>query len=140
MACLPSPKPNILLAIGPIAGGWIAQRTTWRWIFWSTSAADALVQGLGLIFLQETYGAKLLKDKAKKLRKETGNGRLKTAFDHPDQQLMAKLRHSTVRPFVLLTTQPMVQVLALYMAYLYGIMCKNSILMFLTNNRDGRYD
>lgn len=94
------------------------------------------MQGLGLIFLQETYGPKLLKEKAKKLRKETGNERLKTAFDHPDQRLIAKLRHSTVRPFILLGTQPMVQVLAFYMAYLYGIMCKNSIRMFVTHNPD----
>lgn len=101
-------------------------------MFWSTSAADALVQGLGLIYLQETYGPKILKDKAARLRKETGNDRLKTAYDHPDQKLIAKLRHSTVRPFILLGTQPMVQVLALYMAYLYGIMCKSSASIFLT--------
>lgn len=131
-APLSSPEPNILSAIGPIAGGWIAQKTTWRWIFWSTSAADALVQGLGLIFLQETYGPKLLKDRAKKQRKLTGNDRLKTEWDHPDQRLLAKLRHSTVRPFILLGTQPIVQVLALYMAYLYGIMCKASTFISLT--------
>lgn len=137
-AFLPASGPNILSAVGPIAGGWIAQRTTWRWIFWSTSAADALVQGLGLIYLQETYGPKLLKDKAARLRKETGNEKLKTAYDQPDQKLIAKLRHSTMRPFVLLGTQPMVQVLALYMAYLYGIMCKfsTSITLSATVTKD----
>jgi multidrug resistance protein len=39
-------------AIGPIAGGYITQGTTWRWIFWSTSILDVLIQISGLFFLQ----------------------------------------------------------------------------------------
>ncbi|KAG6000743.1 hypothetical protein E4U21_005042, partial [Claviceps maximensis] len=36
-------------AIGPVAGGWIAETTTWRWVFYSTTAACALVQVLGCV-------------------------------------------------------------------------------------------
>ena len=39
--------------IGPIAGGWIAQRSTWRWVFWSTSIAAGIVQAFGFFTLRE---------------------------------------------------------------------------------------
>ncbi|EON66201.1 hypothetical protein W97_05594 [Coniosporium apollinis CBS 100218] len=109
-------------AIGPIAGGFITENTTWRWAFWAVSIADAVIQVAGIFFLQETYAPKLLKNKADKLRKETGNTALHTEFESPDKTLSKVIRTSLVRPFKLLGTQPIVQVLALYMAYLYGLM------------------
>jgi hypothetical protein len=97
---------------------------------------------LGLIYLRETYAPKILNDKAKRLRKETGNESLHTEWEHPDRTLSKVLRASLVRPFRLLGTQPIIQALALYMyvhntepprnpreratdfrrAYLYGLM------------------
>ncbi|EDR05498.1 uncharacterized protein LACBIDRAFT_303351 [Laccaria bicolor S238N-H82] len=46
--------------VGPVCGGWIAERSTWRWMFWATSVADAVVQISGFFFLQETYAPLLL--------------------------------------------------------------------------------
>ncbi|KAL8722560.1 MAG: hypothetical protein Q9225_000955 [Loekoesia sp. 1 TL-2023] len=109
-------------AIGPIAGGFITEKTTWRWAFYATSIADALIQLSGLFFLRETYPPKLLHVKATKLIKETGNKDLHTEYDDPDRSLLKILQRSIVRPFRLLSTQPIVQVLAIYAAYLYGIM------------------
>ena len=109
-------------AIGPIAGAYISQDTSWRWAFYATSIADALIQLSGLFFLQETYPPKLLHTKANRLRKETGNMELHTEFEHPERSLSNVLKRSLTRPFKLLGTQQIVQVLALYMAYLYGIM------------------
>ena len=51
-------------AVGPIASGFITQYTTWRWTFWATSIVDMIVQLISLLFLQETYGPKVLKNKA----------------------------------------------------------------------------
>jgi multidrug resistance protein len=39
-------------AVGPIAGGYISQNTTWRWIFWATSIFTVVVQISGVIFLR----------------------------------------------------------------------------------------
>ncbi|KAJ5771769.1 MFS multidrug transporter [Penicillium odoratum] len=108
-------------AVGPIAGGFIAENVTWRWVFWSVSIADAAVQIGGLFFLRETYAPKLLHDRAKRLSKSTGEQH------HTEAELQKipfaqKLRTSLVRPFRLLLTQPIVQVLAIYMAYIYGLM------------------
>ena len=41
-------------SVGPIAGGFIAEKSTWRWVFWSVTIADAVVQLGGLFWLQES--------------------------------------------------------------------------------------
>lgn len=109
-------------AIGPIAGGFIAEKTTWRWVFYATTIADAVIQISGLFFLQETYPPVLLHRKKLRLIKETGNEALHTEYDTPNRTIGATLRISLIRPFRLLGTQIIVQVLAIYMAYLYGLM------------------
>lgn len=108
-------------AIGPIAGGFITQNTNWRWTFHATSIFTAVVQCFGILFLQETYAPKLLKRKADRLRKETGNNALHTEYETPDKTLFNILKTAFIRPFRLLGTQPIIQVLAIYMAYLYGL-------------------
>ncbi|KAF3012528.1 hypothetical protein E8E15_002967 [Penicillium rubens] len=109
-------------ALGPIAGGFIAENTTWRWVFYSTSITDGLIQVMGLFFLRESYGPKILLDRAVRLRKETGDDSYQTEAERQNKTLPEVLRSSLVRPFRLLLTQPIVQVLALFMAYIYGIM------------------
>jgi multidrug resistance protein len=109
-------------AVGPIAGGFIAQNTTWRWVFYATTIADAVIQISGLFFLQETYPPVLLHRKKVRLIKETGNEDLHTEYDTPNRTIGVTLRISLIRPFKLLGTQIIVQVLAIYMAYLYGLM------------------
>jgi len=109
-------------AVGPIAGGFIAEKTTWRWVFWSTTILDAVIQLFGFFFLQETYAPTLLQRKAARLRKETGDPKYHTEYDHADRKLTAILGRALCRPFRLLGTQPIIQVIAVYMAYLYGLM------------------
>lgn len=108
-------------AIGPIAGGFVAQNTTWRWIFYATTMADGLVQLLGIYYLQESFPPLILQRKKLKMIKETGNQNLYTEFDQPDRTVFKALRIAMSRPFRLLGTQPIVQVLCIYMAYLYGL-------------------
>ena len=105
-----------------LAGGFITEYSTWRWIFWSTSIADAGVQVLTTLFLQETYAPKILAVKAEKLRRETGNTALHTAWQNPEHSFGHILRKNLVRPFIMLFTQPALQALALYRACIYGVM------------------
>jgi len=109
-------------AVGPIAGGFITENTTWRWTFWATCIACAIIQVSGIFFLQETYVPELLKRKKNKLIKETGNTKLHTEFDDPDRRFAKHLATALIRPFRLITTQPIVQVLAVFVAYIYGCM------------------
>jgi multidrug resistance protein len=109
-------------AIGPIAGGFITENTTWRWVFYATTIADGVIQFVGLFLLQETYAPILLQRKKVKLIKETGNNDLHTEWDDPSRTLSQTLKTGLARPFRLLGTQIIIQMLALYMAYTYGIM------------------
>lgn len=109
-------------AVGPIAGGFIAENTSWRWVFYATCIADGLIQFSGLFFLQETYTPVLLDRKKRKLIKETGNESLHTEYDDPNRTITQALKIALTRPFKLLGTQVIIQFLACYMAYLYGLM------------------
>ncbi|TGJ85088.1 hypothetical protein E0Z10_g3701 [Xylaria hypoxylon] len=108
-------------AIGPIAGAFIAQNTSWRWAFYATTIADALIQGAGVFFLKESYAPILLVWKRRRLVKETGNTALHTPYDDPDRTVGKMLRIALVRPFRMITTQLIVQVLSVYMLYVYGL-------------------
>ncbi|EXA31811.1 hypothetical protein FOVG_16953 [Fusarium oxysporum f. sp. pisi HDV247] len=109
-------------AVGPIAAGYLTQHLNWRWIFWVVSIADAVVQILAFLFLQETYPPKILKVKARKLRNITGNRLLHTEFEQRDRSFLSLLLTNLKRPFKMLFTQPAIQITALYRAYLYGLM------------------
>ncbi|TKY88531.1 hypothetical protein EX895_002519 [Sporisorium graminicola] len=111
-------------AIGPIIGGWIVQELDqWRWIFWVSSIYGGLTALVGFFLLPETYAPQILKKKAQRLRKETGNQELHTIYEQQDPSAWhIQLRHNLVRPFVLLTTQPIIQVFAIYFAIVYGCM------------------
>ncbi|OJD31789.1 mfs multidrug transporter [Diplodia corticola] len=109
-------------ALGPIAGGFISQYTTWRWTFWSITLFNLFIQTLGLFFLRETYAPRILLLKARALRAKTGNASLRTQWERDDRTLPKLLAISLTRPWRLLATQPIVQLLALYQAYNYGML------------------
>ena len=105
---------------GVILGGFIAKYTTWRWAFFSSSILSACIQLSGLIMLEETYPPLLLRRRKWKIIKETGDARYYTNFDHLDNGRAEVFSRNLIRPFKLLGTQPIVQVLALYNGLLYG--------------------
>lgn len=110
-------------AIGPIVGAFITEYSNWRWCFWSTSIADAVIQVIGLFLLEETWAPRVLYRKKVSLIRKTGNKSLYTFTDVDDEQatLLKRLRQAFARPVNLLATQIIAQALCLYMAYLFGV-------------------
>lgn len=77
---------------------------------------------LAFFLLPELYGPVLLKHKAKKMRKSTGDNR----YWHPqeDERMRPKniLTKYFARPIRMLTTEPMVTCIAVYASFVYGIL------------------
>ncbi|KAG2150965.1 MFS polyamine transporter [Suillus clintonianus] len=120
--------------VGPITGAWIAERSTWRWVFWSSSIVDAAIQILGLFVLRETYAPLLLARKAERIRKfesmdaeKVPYKEIRTVFEVQGRSRRTIMTTALSRPFALFVREPIVQLLGVYMAYLYG-----TIYLFLT--------
>ncbi|WFD29882.1 hypothetical protein MSPP1_000896 [Malassezia sp. CBS 17886] len=117
-------SPLVGSCVGPIFAGWIIQAYApekWPWIFWVSTMFGAAVAILGTCTLQETYAPVLLKRKASRLRRATGNADLHTVFDDPDTYLRRTL-HTLTRPLFLLLTEPVVLVPCIYQALMYGLL------------------
>ncbi|EMD41905.1 hypothetical protein CERSUDRAFT_79517 [Gelatoporia subvermispora B] len=114
-------------AIGPVAGAWIAERSTWRWVFWSTSIISGIIQVLGFLFLRETFAPKLLLKRAKALRAsmsiEKGGVRpIRTVHETGQKENWKDLmKRAVFRPFQLFFQEPMIQLLGIYLAFVYGV-------------------
>ncbi|KAH9896367.1 efflux pump antibiotic resistance protein [Xylariomycetidae sp. FL2044] len=109
--------PLMGTTFGPIIGGFLTQYSSWRWSFWVASIINSVVQLWGIFFLEETYRATIIRRKKHRLEKE-GHTNLYTEYDYASKRDVAKT--NMIRPFKLLATQPIVQVLALYQGYLHG--------------------
>ncbi|KAH9474417.1 Efflux pump vrtL [Psilocybe cubensis] len=112
--------------IGPMCGAWIAERSTYKWVLWSTSIVDVLVQLSGLFFLRETFAPVLLERKAKQIRArldlENGSKReVRTVFDSTDRTWKTIFSKALTRPFQLFIHETIVQILGIYMAFVYGL-------------------
>jgi MFS family permease len=70
--------PLIGPAVGPIIGAFIVQNTTWHWMFYAISILSTSIQLVGLLALPETYGPKILHQRAVKLRASIGNPNIHT--------------------------------------------------------------
>ncbi|KAF2650410.1 synaptic vesicle transporter [Lophiostoma macrostomum CBS 122681] len=113
--------PLLGQAVGPIVAGFIVRYSHWRWCFYSVSLGDVILQCISIFLLQETYPRLILARKAKALRKQTGDKEICTEWEMQDQTLAKKLRTALKRPIKLIATQPIVQFVAVYMAFLYGV-------------------
>lgn len=115
-------SPILGPCIGPIYAGWIVQEfgeDKWPWIFWVSTMLGGVITVLGLFFLQETYTPVLLEQKARRLRKETGNAEWHTVFTMREP-LRVRIFHGLLRPCIFLATQPVVLVTCLYQGIMFG--------------------
>ncbi|RYP75874.1 hypothetical protein DL771_002138 [Monosporascus sp. 5C6A] len=68
-------------AVGPAISGAIAERLGWRRVIWMSVVLASFCEVVFLSFFRETYRVPILRRKAARLRRETGNESLKTVFD-----------------------------------------------------------
>lgn len=109
-------------ALGPISGGYITENTSWRWVFHSVTIAAGLVQIFSFVALRETFPPLVLNKIKRERIAATGNTSLRTRWDAPRHSPSRAFRTAIVRPFRLLGTQLIVQILAIYLAFIFGVL------------------
>ncbi|KAM0717802.1 hypothetical protein Q7P37_006134 [Cladosporium fusiforme] len=116
--------PLLGAAVGPIIGGFMAQRTTWRWMFWSTSAFQAVMVIASLMAFQETNPQIILRRQAEKKRSATRDQRYYTTSERTRNNTSATryITHSLCQPFNFLAFHPIIQILSLLSAIEYGVL------------------
>ncbi|KAH7346295.1 major facilitator superfamily domain-containing protein [Rhexocercosporidium sp. MPI-PUGE-AT-0058] len=115
-------SPFVGPSLGPLIGGFINQYTDWRWTFYVLLIWSGANLGMIMLFVPETYHPILLRNKARKLRQETGDERWKSTMDRNTKSIPKTIGLSLQRPFQLLFLEPMVLNLCLFSAILLGIL------------------
>ncbi|KAJ4358009.1 uncharacterized protein N0V89_002588 [Didymosphaeria variabile] len=108
---------------GPIIGGYVAPVKGWSWTIWIFTWLCALVLLVMFFFLPETSGANILHNRAKRLRRLTGNKRFRSQSEI-DATNYTMQDHLMVlaRAFTLTFTEPIVLLMDFYTGLLYGVL------------------
>ncbi|KAL0959143.1 hypothetical protein HGRIS_014430 [Hohenbuehelia grisea] len=107
--------------IGPIIGSWIGERAGWRWIYWVLFIFLGFCFLLSL-FLNETLAPVLLRQKAKRLRKETGDSNYRTEEELRRVPFAHIMKVALSRPIVMMCTEPVVIFMTIYLSFIYSIL------------------
>ncbi|RAH43548.1 MFS general substrate transporter, partial [Aspergillus brunneoviolaceus CBS 621.78] len=113
--------PVIGPVVGPVCGGFLTQDVSWRWVFWVLAIAAGVITVISFTTLRETYGPILLVRRAKRLQRDAGNPHLQSTL-HPNLTPRALFTKSIIRPLKLLVLSPIVSLLSIYVAVIYGFM------------------
>ncbi|KAA8565599.1 hypothetical protein EYC84_009451 [Monilinia fructicola] len=115
-------SPFIGPSFGPLISGFINQYTDWRWTFYVLIIWSACNLGLIFFLVPETYHPVVLKAKARKLRKETGDDRWYAPNERLNKSIPKTIGYSLLRPGQLLIFEPMCLNLCIFSAILLGIL------------------
>ncbi|KAG7286124.1 hypothetical protein NEMBOFW57_008427 [Staphylotrichum longicolle] len=114
--------PFIGPSTGPLVGGLINTYTNWRWTHYVLLIWAGVLLVTIALFVPETYHPVLLKEKAKKIRKETGDDRWRAPIEKTTKSIPKTVGYSLLRPFQILIFEPMAVVLNVYTAILLGLL------------------
>ncbi|KAL3491007.1 major facilitator superfamily domain-containing protein [Aspergillus germanicus] len=108
--------------IGPIVCGWITVGSgRLDLFFWVNLAfAGAILVLMGLI--PETYAPVILKRRAAKLRKETGNPNIITEQEKTKLTFKDIIRTSLIRPITMIMTEPVLDLMCMYIVLIYAML------------------
>ncbi|RAH67998.1 MFS transporter [Aspergillus aculeatinus CBS 121060] len=110
--------------IGPLVGGFAAQAKGWTWTIWELMWLSGFSLVMLVFLLPETSSANILYRRARRLRKLTGRENLKCEPEIESEGLMGRelIMITLVRPLTLNFLEPMVFLLNLYIALIYGLL------------------
>lgn len=104
-------------AIGPAIAGAIAETAGWRTILWMAVGLATACEVLFLLLFRETYQVAILRRKAARLRRETGNQKLRTVFDGEEDgkiSTAARVLEGAMRPLVVFSGSGVLQAMSFF--------------------------
>ncbi|KAK5046398.1 hypothetical protein LTR84_008200 [Exophiala bonariae] len=117
-----SAAPFLGPSIGPIIGGFINQYASWRWSYYVLLIWSGVMLLCMIFLIPETYMPVVLRNKARLMRKETGEPRWKAPMEIRERSVTMTVLRSLYRPFLLLFLDPMCFNLCLFSSILLGIL------------------
>ncbi|GAA5915661.1 hypothetical protein JCM6882_002377 [Rhodosporidiobolus microsporus] len=108
--------------LGPLIGGYLTLCTGWRNLWWCLFATCGFFALVSTIFLRETYAPTLLKNRAAKLRKETGDVMIMTEQERQGRPLSEVAKETLLRPVVMLTTEAIMMCFSGYLMLVYSLL------------------
>ncbi|MCO5554307.1 hypothetical protein L7F22_007836 [Adiantum nelumboides] len=105
-------------ALGPITGGFIGDtgRDGIRWVMAFLAFFTVAILVVGILIYSETYAPVLLRRRAAKLNKATGNHYIPRMDKGKDTSIRSQFSVALSRPWMLLIYEPIVLLLSLYVA------------------------
>ncbi|KAI0392529.1 major facilitator superfamily domain-containing protein [Xylariaceae sp. FL0594] len=114
--------------LAPFVGGFIVESYLgWRWTMYIASFMGWLAFGVDLLFFNETYPPVVLVEKAAELRRRTLNWGIHAKQEEIEVDFGELIQKNFTRPMRLLFFEPIVTLLSIYMAFIYGL-----LYLFLT--------
>ncbi|CAO1618429.1 unnamed protein product [Sympodiomycopsis kandeliae] len=114
---------------GPLIWTYVAETKGWRWVLWVQLIVNSALFIALFAFLRENRGSVLLTRRAKKLRKETGDNRYRSAAEIESPSIKALLHASTTRAALLLVREPVVLAFSLWLAFCWSLIFASFALL-----------
>ncbi|KAK7402493.1 hypothetical protein QQX98_011771 [Neonectria punicea] len=114
--------PFVGPSIGPLIGGFINYNVDWRWTYYMLLIWAVAILVSIVFLVPETYHPILVRDKARKMRKETSDERWQAPNEKVQKSVLNAIGHSLLKPFQLLIFEPMCLNLCIFSAILLGIL------------------
>ncbi|KAK4957142.1 GTPase-activating protein [Elasticomyces elasticus] len=119
-------------ALGPVLGGYVTEfgplgstfKSPWQWPIYTLMWLGAFCFVVLFFCLPETSASNILFRRAQRLRRITGNDKLISKPEIDAQQMTGReiVNMVLIHPFTLSFTEPMILLLNLYIALIYGLL------------------
>lgn len=116
-----SASPFLGPGLGPLISGLVCERLSFRWVFYIMIIWSGVLWVLVFLFVPETYEPVLLKKKAQRLRKETGDERYYAPIERQNLSIYESIIVSSKRPFMLIFKDYMTMALCFYTGFTLAI-------------------
>ena len=110
--------------MAPFIGGFMIENPNlgWRWTEYLVTILGGVAFIADLVFMQETYPPVVLVEKAEMLRRRTKNWGIHAKQEEIEIDFRELVTKNLSRPLRILVGEPIVLLLSIYMAFIYGLL------------------